>query len=305
MPTINRGSTAGLYVIPEVTYGVTPATPTLLQIPFDTFDMQTAHTVLRSNQIRSTPYLDRVLAGMTTQAITIGAEMQAATHDVLLQTVFGSVFASGTMKHLDVLSSMTAEHRTKVTAGLFNQFAGLYLNRLDVSASASDTAPVAMTFAGMARSGALDQTSTLATANTAAGQPDPYIFADATLKIATVSQAIMSGSFTIDRTVDPLMLWGSRLPREYIPGAVAVTGSVTVPYDDASVSAMWTAFADAQLDFTFADAAASTSLKFTFPRTRFTTLGRKIDTRAGIMQVLNFEAMYDISSATVCTITKV
>lgn len=302
---INRGSTHGLYAVKEVTYGVTPSTPTLLQMPFDTFDMQTAHTVLRSNQIRSTPYLDRVLAGMSTQALTLTAEMQAATHDMLLETVFGSVFASGSMKHVDVLKSLTLESRTQVSAGLFNQFSGSYLNRLDVSASASDTAPVAMTFAGMAKAGALDQSATLATANTAAGQPDPYIFADATLKIATVAQPIMSGSFTIDRTVDPLMLWGSRLPREYIPGAVTATGSVTVPYDDATISAMWTAFADAQLDFTFADAAASSSLKFTFPRTRFTTLGRKIDTRGGLFQVLNFEAMYDLSSATVCTITKV
>jgi hypothetical protein len=299
--TVKRGSTSGLYGIKEVTYGVTPATPTLVQFPFVNWNPTTAHTVLTSAQIRSHPYVDRVLAGRTTFTHALDVELQPAVHDALIETCFGGVITSKVLKHADVLKSMTMEERTDVSGGLFNQFSGVYWNRIDVSASASDTAPVSMKFAGMSLAGTLDATSTIATAVTAAAAPDPYIFADASLGVSGSPVAVVSGNFTIDRTVDPLMLWGSRLPREYVPGAVTASGSITVPYDDGIPAGVFTGFADTPLAFKFTSSDATTFRRFTFPRTRYVSLGRQINTRAGLMQVINWQAMYDTTTATVCS----
>ena len=102
MPII-RGSTHGLYMIKEATFGTTPATPTMIEMPFTTFGMRASHGVLRSEQIRSHPFVDRVLSGRDMFELSLGFELQGATHDSIVETVFGSTIASNSMKYLDVL----------------------------------------------------------------------------------------------------------------------------------------------------------------------------------------------------------
>jgi hypothetical protein len=302
MPVI-RGSTHGLYGIKEATFGVTPATPTMKETPFTTFGMRAAHGVMRSEQIRSHPFVDRVLRGRDTFELSLGFELQGATHDYLVESIFGSVIATKTMKYVDALGGLTLESRTGAPSSLFNQFTGCYFNRLDVSASASDTAPVTCTLGGMARTGALDTSATMATANTAAPDLDPYVFADASLTVNGVNQDIVSGSFTIERAVDPLVIWGNRQPREFVAGAVTATGTIMVPYDDDTISDKWEAFADLPLVFRFENEAGTAFRQFTFHRTRFTTLGRTVDTRAGLMQEVGWEAMYQPGGANFLTYT--
>lgn len=300
MPII-RGSTHGLYGIKEATFGTTPATPNMRETPFTTFGMRASHGVLRSEQIRSHPYVDRVLSGRDMFELTLGFELQGETHDYLVETVFGGVLASQAMKYADVLKGLTLESRTGAPSSKFNQFTGCYFNRMDVSASASDTSPVTVSLSGMARTGALDEAATIASANTAAPDLDPYVFADALLELDSVAQDVVAASFSLERAVDPLMIWGSRQPREFVAGAVTATGTITVPYDDASISAKYEAFSDEPMKFTFAAIDDSSFRSFNFHRTRFVGLGRTVDTRAGLMQEVNWEAMYSVADAALVT----
>lgn len=299
----NRGSTQALYGIKEVTYGTTPSTPTLFEIPINTYTPRHSHEALRSDQKRAHPFLDRLLAGRAMHEIGVEFELQAANHDLILETVFGSVIASKAMKYLDVLKGMTLEDRVGGGSSLFNQFSGSYFNRLEVACSANDTTPVKCTVAGMARVGTLDAGATLATAVTAAADNDPYSFIDSDLTIAGTSYPVVSGSFVLERQVDPLKLWGNQAPREYVPGAVAGSGTIVIPYDDASVSTLWSAFANSALVYNLGAPAAATFRKFTFHRTRPTTLGRPYQGRGVVLQELGWEALYSPSDTTICTLT--
>lgn len=300
---IIRGSTHLLQAIKEVTFGTTPATPALTEIPMTTLGKKSTQTELKSAQIRSHPYVDRIMYGQFVHDITLDVEAQSVSNDILFETMFGGTITTKSLAFADVIKSLTVESAAGGGSSKFDQFTGTFFNKLSVSAAASDTAPVKASFAGMAKAGTLDAASTLAGSQVAATFVDPFIFADATLTVAGSATAVVAGSFDINRQVDPLMLWASRVPREYIPGAVTCTGKITVPYDDGTQSGIVTAFSDAALVWTFNNLGATVFRKFTMPKTKLLAVGRTINTRGGIMQEIDFEAYYDSGTTTVCTMT--
>lgn len=301
MPII-RGSTHKLVSIAEVTSGTTPATPTMVEIPITNFSAQSSMQVLESEQIRSHPYVDKMLDGRFMHEIGVDWELQAAVHDSLLQAIFGSTIASKTMAYADVIKTLSMESQKGGGSSLFDQFVGTYLNKLTISAAASDTAPVKCSATGMALIGTLDAASTIATSVTAAANNDPFIFADASLTVNAGATAVASGTINIERTVNPLMLWNSRVPREFVADAVVANGTITVPYDGNTQSTICKNFTDAALVFKFAAKGGATFRQLTFPKTKFVSLGRRVNTRGGIMQEINWRAYYDSVSGTICTL---
>lgn len=300
---IQRGSQQKLVMIREVTFGTTPSTPTMFEMPITNFSKKSVQSVLKSDQIRTHPFIDKELNGYFMHELTIDFELQDAVHDRLIEQVFGVAIASKAAKFTDALLGMTVESQAGGGSSLFDNFTGAYLNKMSITASGSDTAPVKVSTSGMARVGLLDVGASIATAVTAAANNDPYIFADATLTIAATATPVVQGTINFDRVVDPLMLWGSRLPREYIPGAVTAGGTITVPYDDGVQSALVEAFTSVALVFRFTNAGGTTFRQFSFPVCKLTSIERTINTRGGIMQVINWEAIYDSSSQTICTLT--
>lgn len=300
--TAIRGSTHKLVTIKEVTYGVTPTTPTMLEMPLTSWSPQDAQSVMRSAQIRSHPYTDKMIKGTFSHAISTGWELQDAVHDSLFETIFGGTITTKALKFADAIKSITAESQAG-QGSLFDQFSGFYLNHLEVTASASDTAPVAVTATGTAKVGTLDASATIASTVTAAANNDPFVFQDASLTVASVATDVVSGNFVLDRAVDPLNIWNSRTAREYVPGAVTATGQITVPYDDSSQSTLLSGFTDAALVFKFGNIGASAFRQFTFPKCKYVSLGRGVTSRGVRLQQINWEAYYDPSSTTICTMT--
>jgi len=301
--SIVRGSTHKLIVIPEVTFGTTPATPAMVETLLTQLQKKSAQTVLRSKQIRSHPFVDRLLYGRFVHDLSIDFEMQSASHDKFFQTMFGSTISAKSMAFADALSSLSAESQTGGTLANFDQYTGWFFTKMSVSASASDTAPVKVSMTGIAKTGTLDATSTISGSIVAATPVDPFIFADSTLTVAGAATAIMTGSFDINRVVDPLMLWGSRVPREFIPSDVTATASLTIPYDDQTQSAMVTAFSDNAVVLKFANVGATIFRTFTFGKTKLEDISRPITTRGGIMQTVTVEPYYNTGTSTLCTLT--
>ena len=300
---VTRGSTATLLAIAEVTSGVTPTTPAMLELPYVNWNPQSAITVMTSEQIRSHPYDDKLLDGRFAHTIGLDFEMQNGVHDMLYESMFGGAFTAKALAFADALKTMTIEERVGGGSSLFNQFTGAYLNKMTITAAGSDTAPVKVTSSGMARVGTLDAAATIAGSVVAAANVDPFIFADATLTTNAGATAVASGTINLERQVDPLMLWGSRIERENIPGAVKATMSLTVPYDTNAQSTLVKNFTDAALIFNFASKGGTEFRRLTFPKTKFISLGRPINSRGGRMQEINVQAYYDSTSGTICTMT--
>lgn len=304
--SVQRGSTAQVTVIKEVTNGTTPATPTMQEIPVVNFSPNTSTTVIRSDQIRAHPFADKLINGRIIHEGSFEVEAATAVHDPLIETFLGGTITAKALKFLDALKSMTVEE--KVSTGVFNQWTYMTLPSMSITASADDTAPIKMNFTSQARVGTLDAAATLATAVTPAADNVPYIFAGATATIDGNLMPIGSGTLNFERQIDPLMLLGSRLPREFVPGAATLTGSMTIPYDNtgfgvgSAISAKVMNFTDTPQVWKFADEAGTAFRQFTIPKTKFSSLGRALSDRGMRMQEVNWEAVYDNSSATVATL---
>lgn len=306
MVAANRGSTSRISIVKEVTPGTTPATPTLLEMPIVDWTPTHTNTVIKSNQIRSHPYVDKMLYGRLVHEFGLSFELQGAVHDPLIETMFGGTITTKALAFADVLKTLTIEERVGATTP-FNQFTYGCFNSLGIAVSAGDTSPIKFSLSGMARAGTLDAAATIATATTAAANVDPYIFVGSTITVAGNATPVGSGSLNFSRSIDPLMLLGSRLPREFVPGDVTLTGSITVPYDDtgfgsgATMSTLLTGFTDAAQVWKFANEANTAYRQFTVPKTKFASLGRPLSSRGVRMQEINWEAYYDSSSSTICT----
>lgn len=307
MPAVNRGSTAQITAIKEATAGTTPATPTMIELPVTSFTPNTSMQVIASDQIRAHPFRDQIINGRIIHEFGLEFELAHDVHDMLIETFLGGTISAKALKFLDALKSLTIEE--KVATGIFNQWTYCCFTSMSITASANDTTPVKVAMGGMARAGTLDAAATLATAVTPADSTVPFIFAGAGATMAGNVTPIASGTLNFERQIDPLMLLGSRLPREYVPGAAGLTGSMTIPYDDtshgsgATISGKVMNFTDTAQVWTLADETAALFRRITIPKTKFTSLGRALNDRGMRMQEVNWEAVYDNSSTTVATLS--
>lgn len=303
-----RGSTSRLSAIKEVTPGTTPATPTLFEIPLVSFTPRHTNTVIASDQIRSHPFRDKMIPGRLVHEFGLDVELQGAVHDPLLETFFGGTITTKVLTFTDVLKSLTIEERVGAT-GPFNQFTFACFTSLSMTVSAGDTTPIRMSFGGMMRTGTLDAASTIATSTTAAANVDPFTFVNATGTYNTTATPIGSATINFDRALDPLMLLGSALPREFVPGLVTITGTSTVPYDasgaasGATISAMVVGFTDVAQVYKFASGDGSVFREIALPKTKFSGLGRPLSDRGVRMQEINWEAYYDSGITSAATLT--
>ncbi len=298
-----RGSKQMLKIIKEVTYGVTPATPTMIELPVNSFNADVAIGLIRSGQIRTHPFVDRLLKGAQKNDLEMTCEMQDDTHDVMLELLTGDTWTSNVVKMKDALIGATFESAaTDLT--LFDQYAGTCVRRGEFTFQAAEDALVMSTFGMMAKTGTLDAGVTLASVLTAAPEKDPFVFADASITINGVSRPVSSCTITVERTVDPYYVLGSRVPREYIPSDVTVTGSLTIPYEDSTESARLIGFTNAPLVVVAGDNGAVNSKTFTLPKLKYATMGRRLQGRGIRLQEINWEAHYDSGIASVMSITR-
>lgn len=296
-----RGSQHRLGIILETIYGTTPATPAMTELPITRLRKNKSMGAIRSAQIRSHPFLDRMLPGAKTQDLEIGAELQPGNHDVLLQMLAGQAWNANVLKIGDALLGATMESRSGPAPVLYDQFIGCFVNRFEITISADEESPVGVTFGFGALTSELDATTSLATTTPAAVDVDPYVYTQGLTELAGVARPVTSITFRAERTVDPLRVIGSRDPRENVPGDFTVTGSITTPFEDGVESGILEAFTTVPIHVRL---GSTTFLDFLIPSVKYTSLGRSVEGRGALMQEIEFEALYNSTQGTILVITR-
>lgn len=131
--TSNR---TALRYVPEVTPGITPATPALKEINYLNESLNDNIQYVRSNHIRSDRNnLDSVPVSEETSG-DIGFELAyAVTNEDWLEAVVQGTFASGTLKNGTTVRSYTIQKHFQDSGsapGVFNNYSGVQLNSLDL-----------------------------------------------------------------------------------------------------------------------------------------------------------------------------
>lgn len=301
MAGVKRGSQHRLGIILETVYGTTPATPAMVELPITRLRKNKSMGAIRSAQIRSHPFLDRMLPGARTQDLEVGAELQPQNHDVLLQMLAGQAWASDKLKIGDALLGATLESRSGPAPLLYDQFIGAFVNRFEITISAEEDAPVGVTFGMGALTSELDATTSLATTNPDPADVDPFTYIEGLTELNGVARPVTSITFRAERTVDPLRVIGSADPRENVPGDFNVTGSITTPFEDGVESGILEAFTTVPIHVRVGSTAY---LDFLIPSVKYMSLGRSVEGRGALMQEIEFEAIYNRTEGTVLVIER-
>lgn len=299
--TVARGSKHVLKMIKETVFGTTPATPTMLEIPVTSFSADHAIGLIRSGQIRTHPFVDRLMRGVDSHDVEFGIELQDDTHDLVLELLFGAAWTTNTLKMTDALVGASAEIGYTDLAK-FDQVTGLCIRRGEFTFNAAEDSVVTASFGAMAKDGVLDAASSLATTTTAAPTGDPFVFSEAVVTIGGVEKVVTAASITVERTVDRLLKLGSTTPHAYIPSDVTVTGSITIPLEDAAESTRLTGFTDGALSVACTKGANSRT--FNVHAMNYARMGRRIQGRGAILQEIQWEAKYSSSDSTVMSILR-
>lgn len=299
-----RGSQHRLGIIKEAVYGTTPATPALTEVPITRLRKNVSMGAIRSAQIRSHPFLDRLLPGAKTQDLEIGAELQPSNYDVFLEMLAGAAWSTNVLKMSDGLIGATIESHMAGGTALYDQFTGAFVNRMEFSCSAEDEAPVGVTIGMASLTSELDATTSLATTTPAAVSTDPFVYTQGLTEIGGVGRPVTSITFRCERAVDPLRVIGSAQPREYVPGDFTLTGSLVVPLEDAIESARLESFTSAPIHLRCNQPGGTVYLDFLIHLAKYLTMGRSIEGRGVLMQEIEFEAHYSVAQTTVMTITR-
>lgn len=88
------GPLTGLRYIPEVTYGVTPATPTMLAVRMLDTSLNLKKETFQSNEIRSDRMISDMRHGLRTVGGNISGELSLSAFDGLIEMALGSTFAA-------------------------------------------------------------------------------------------------------------------------------------------------------------------------------------------------------------------
>lgn len=299
-----RGSQHRLGIILETVYGTTPATPALTEVLITRLRKNVSMGAIRSAQIRSHPFLDRMLPGAKTQDLEIGGELQYGNYDIFLQMLAGQAWAANILKMGDALLGATLESRMSGGTALYDQFTGAFVNRIEFSVSAEDESPVGLTIGMAALTSELDSTVTLATTTPAAANVDPFVYTEGLTEIDGVARPVTSITFRAERAVDPLRVIGSSQAREMVPGDFTLTGSITTPLEDGVESAQLEGFESVPIHLRLNMPGDTIYLDFLIHLAKFISMGRSIEGRGALMQEIEFEAIYSASDATVMTITR-
>jgi hypothetical protein len=299
-----RGSRQAIAAVREATFGTPPANPTMYALPIVSFNRNVNRGVIRSNQMKAHPFTDKLMPGGISADFDMQIELQDETHDILLSAVCGTTdWASDEIKVTDTLQGLSMQAEA-ADLGLFDIFGGGYLSTMELNFPAEENGIVTATFNGQSRTVSLDSTTSLVGTGSIVPAPevDPFVYSGATVTIAGDARPVTALTIRLERQVDPLLVLGSATPREYIPSTVTLTGQVTIPLEDDTESTQLMNFTEMPLVARAADFAGTAWREFTMPKINFLRMGRQVQDRGVILQSIDYEAKFDVTSSSVMTI---
>lgn len=301
-------STAGSRIayIAESTFATTPATPTFKEMRRTSGGLELRKGTTISDQVSSRrdvmsePQLSQDIAG------TISMEMSHATMDDFLEAAMGGTWTSDVLKTGTTLKSFTFEETVPVGAtSHYMRFLGCAVNTFDLTFSARQK--VTGQIGVMGKSQSAMATSILSGATYTAANTEPLFTSDkvASLSILGNTLPVRSLNINVNNNLRIRPTVGSLYTSDFGMGLIEITGRAEVYFDSATAMAAILNHSSGAISFTV---GVDTDKKYTFSIANAQigngslNLGGRDD---DVMVPFEFRALYDSSSSTSMSITRV
>lgn len=302
----SQGSRAGLSYVAETVFGTTPATPSLIQLPYTTQSLDLTKERVTGNDIQPDrmPRVDR--HGNRSASGDIVVDLRKGDYDPFFESAFMGTFSTNVLKIGTTPKSFTIEDAaTDITQ--FRLFTGMTVSSLAVSIRPNQmvTGTFSMVGKNMAISG-----SSVDAVKTASSNNQPFDAYSGSLKIVDAggvlaSSAIVTGfDFTINNALAPTFVVGASTTPQLEYGMATVEGTITAYFEDASLINRFLNETQTALEVSVDDPTGSSDYTFLFPRVKINGASVPVENPTSRIVTLPFVALYDTTEATNIKLTR-
>lgn len=304
--SFSQGSRAGLSYVVESTFGTTPATPSLIQLPYTTQSLDLTKERVTGTDIQPDRMLRVDRHGNRTAAGDIVADLRKADYDPFFESAFMNTFSTNVLKIGTTPKSFSIEDAATDVAQ-FRLFTGMTVSSLAVSIRPNQM--VTGTFSMIGKNMTVGGTS-LDPVKTASSTNQPFDAYSGLMRIADAggvlaSSAIVTGfDFTINNALAPTFVVGSSTTPQLEYGMATVEGTITAYFEDAALINRFLNETQTALEVSVDDPTGSSDYTWLFPRVKINGAAVPVDNPTSRIITMPFVALYDTTEATNVKLTR-
>ena len=301
-----QGSRSGLSYVKEVTYGVTPATPSLIQIPAKPGTLQLTKETLKGEDItpdrmnRVSRHGNRQIGG------DIVCDLRKGDFDDFLEGVFFNTWATNALKIGTTLKSFSIEDAL-TDIGQYRLFSGCAIGSMAVSIKPNQMVNTTFSFIGKDLNTSTTSVDPVKTAYSANEPFDAYAhvmkIADAGGSLASIA-TITGIDFTINNNINPTFVIGSATTPQLEYGRATVEGTLTAYVEDMTLFNRFLNETATAIEIPLDDPTGANTYTFLFPRCKLNTGEIALEGEASRTISISFEALYDATEGTNVKLTR-
>lgn len=302
----SQGSRAGLSYVVESTFGTTPGTPSLIQLPYTTHSLNLTKERVTGTDIQPDRMQRVDRHGNRSVAGDIVADLRKADFDPFLESAFFNTFSTNVLKVGTTPKYFSIEDAaTDITQ--FRLFTGMSVSSLAVSIRPNQM--VTGTFSMIGKNMSISGTSVDGTKTASSGNA-PFDAYSGALKIADAggvlaSSAIVTGiDFSINNALAPTFVVGSSTTPQLEYGMATVEGTITAYFEDAALINRFLNETETALEVSVDDPTGSSDYTFLFPRVKINGADVPVDNPTSRIITLPFVALYDTTETTNLKLTR-
>lgn len=302
--TISTGARAKVGYITEVTYGTTPATPALIELPFTSFSVNLTRDEYEDNSIRSDRMERYSLSGNRTVGGSIDVNLTHSLYDPLLESLCQGAFTTNVLKTGTTRKSFTVEEQA-LDITQYRVYTGLLVDKADFTIPASGIVTAKFDVIGKDQSALSGTTIDSDTIYTAPAVKAPFTDNGTSGFVKEGGSAVgyvTNLTFNVDNNHTKNFAVGSNVIRDLTTSMAKVTGTVTVFFEDAVMYNKFVNGTASSIDVKLDD--GTNQLEFFFPNVKYTGATKTINGSGPISLAMPFKALFDTTTGSNLVITR-
>lgn len=302
----SQGSRSGLSYVKEVTFGTTPTTPSLIQLPFTSHSLNLSKERVVGNDIQPDRMVRTDRHGNRSAAGDIVVDLRKGDYDPLLESAFFGTFSTNVLK-IGTTPAYFSIEDAAADISQFRLFTGMAVSSLSVSIRPNQM--VTATFSMVGRNMTVSNTSVDAV-KTASSNNAPFDSYSGLMRIgnagaALSNLAVVTGiDFTINNSLAPTFVVGSDLAPEMEFGMASVEGTLTAYFDDSALITRFLSETQTALEVSVDDPTGTSDYTFLFPRVKFNGADVPVENPQARIVTIPFVALFDSVEGTNVKLTR-
>jgi hypothetical protein len=301
--TFSTGGFHGLAYVPEVTFGVTPSTPTMIALRNKGSDLGVNKDSFQSEELRS----DRQISDLRHGAVKVSGgfdfELSYGEYDAILEMALFSAWNTNVLKAGTTAKSATFE-RAFGDITKYGVFTGCMVDSLSLTVPSNGMVTGKV---GLIGKNALPISGTPLDATPTASQTNsPFDgFTGEVKEGGTTNAVVTSVSLDLKNSLDPAFVLGSNIAAAITPGRSNLTGTLSAWFDSETMLNKFINETESSLEFTLGNGTTK-SYTFLVPRIKYSGGGSvQVSGEGRIALSMPWQALYHTSTGSNIQITRI